>query len=376
MTERTVIVDMQWGSCGKGQIAGSLASKSGMFDTAATAWAPNAGHTFRDSDKKYVHTMLASSAVAPSVHTILIGPGSVLNVNALLNEIVAAGDAMKGKNIIIHPNAALLLPHHSEEEQKYVRIGSTMKGSAAAVIQKMHRDPGCNNIVGHLNRDVLMSLSGLGVEIMIDEDSYNHAVKTSRHMLVEGAQGSSLSIHSRFYPYTTSRDVSVNQILADCRLPWSTPTTVIGVCRTFPIRVANRFDADGNQIGTSGGYYEDQEELDWKKDLGREPELTTVTKLPRRVFSLSREQLHESAYINNPTIMALTFCDYLLEPGQTVKIGDPIPEYVLAQMNIVQGATDAYVRLLSFGPDTSDVCGVNMENGTLTPVDGDILMPF
>lgn len=372
MIDRVVIVDMQFGSTGKGQIAGTLAHVLNP-ETAVTAWAPNAGHTFRKGDAKYVHTMLASSAVAPSVKNILIGPGSVLNVQALQKEIIAAGPMIMGKHLIIHPNAALLLPHHSENEQKYVRIGSTMKGSAAAVMQKMDRDPENGNIARERIAETMMALSGLGVQVSIDEDTYRKAIKHTRGMVVEGAQGTGLSIHSRFYPYCTSRDVSVNQILADCRLPHM-DYSVIGVCRTYPIRVANRFDAEGKQIGTSGGHYPDQQELDWRSDLGREPELTTVTKLPRRIFSFSIQQIVEAVEINRPDVLALTFCDYLTPTIPA--IGNPIPIEVMNLIHLIENATRIRVGLLSFGPDTTDVFQVNPDTYVLEAIDHDCLCPF
>ena len=193
-----MIFDLQFGSTGKGQIAGSL-GKVLNPDTVITAWAPNAGHTFRDGDKKYVHTMLATSAVLPSVKHILIGPGSVVNLQSLYNEIVAAGDAVKGKTIVIHPNAAILLPHHSEQEAAYVRIGSTMKGSAAAVIQKMHRDPGAINIAREFKEIIKLMISPANdIYVEVDEGVYDRMVEMSATTVIEGAQGASLSIHSSF----------------------------------------------------------------------------------------------------------------------------------------------------------------------------------
>ena len=82
-----MIVDLQFGSTGKGSIAGYIAYRD-QPDTIVTAWSPNAGHTFIDKNNiKDVHTMLANGIVSERLKTILIGPGSVLNYDALVSEL-------------------------------------------------------------------------------------------------------------------------------------------------------------------------------------------------------------------------------------------------------------------------------------------------
>jgi adenylosuccinate synthase len=111
---------------------------------------------------------------------------------------------------------------------------------------------------------------------------------------------------------------------------------------------------------TSGGIYEDQVELDWQKDLGREPELTTVTKLPRRVFSFSYEQIRQAVRIVRPTQLALTFCDYLEDKPVFNKdeVGEMGPR-VRNMIRAIREATDkaghgVNVETVSYGPDLAD----------------------
>ncbi len=98
--------------------------------------------------------------------------------------------------------------------------------------------------------------------------------------------------------------------MADTAMPFHIIPKVYGTLRTFPIRVANRFDEKGKMIGTSGPGYIDQKELDWA-DIGIEPELTTVTKLPRRIFSFSMEQTKEACFRCGPAVLFLNFVNYL-----------------------------------------------------------------
>jgi adenylosuccinate synthase len=118
--------------------------------------------------------------------------------------------------------------------------------------------------------------------------------------LIEGAQGHDLSIDSQFYPFTTSRNCWVGQALADT---WAYPDdlrNVYMVIRTYPIRVA----------GNSGGCWPDQHETSWS-DLGVKPEITTVTKKIRRVFTFSMQQVIQSVMVNRPTHLAISHMDYL-----------------------------------------------------------------
>jgi hypothetical protein len=72
------------------------------------------------------------------------------------------------------------------------------------------------------------------------------------------------------------------------------------VVRTYPIRVG----------GNSGPGYGDQYEIEWA-DIGVEPEITTVTKKERRVFTWSDAQYRQALVANQPDIVFLNFCNYL-----------------------------------------------------------------
>ena len=304
-----VITDLQFGSTGKGLFAGYLAMLHEP-DTVVCAWGPNAGHTFIDhNDRKYVHTMIPNGIVSPGLRRVLIGPGAVVNPIAMTAELQSCMDHMAyGVVFAIHESAAVVQNRHVQEEQVYGRlIGSTMKGTGAAVAEKITRRTPDRPIIA---RDALR-----GTELeqyVVNAEAYNELVDESRIMLVEGSQGFSLSINQGFYPHITSRECTTNQILSDCGIPFINgleAPIVYGVARTYPIRVANRYDESGKMIGTSGGCYPDQMELEWKT-IRREPELTTVTKLPRRLFSFSQEQIRQAVRMNGVDYVFLNFANY------------------------------------------------------------------
>jgi len=95
-----------------------------------------------------------------------------------------------------------------------------------------------------------------------------------------------LSIDSEHYPMTTSRCVNVGQTLAYLDVPPSIIGDVIGIARSYIIRVGN---VEG---GYSGDTFYDSKEISWEKlsaKLNRPTiEFTTVTKRKRRIFTFSK----------------------------------------------------------------------------------------
>lgn len=364
-----IVVDCQFGSTGKGLICGVLA-KDNKPDTIFSAWAANAGHTFIDeSGRKFVHTMLPNGVVSPKLKRIMIGPGSLIDPEALLREKTLCWDYLRrGVDILIHPYAAVITQEHRDlEAGPMTKIGSTKKGVGEAAIQRIRRDPDNMNIACTALTD--HPLHGHVVTV----DQYNNAVDQARQVLIEGAQGYSLSMYHGFYPYCTSRDVSTAQILADVGIPVSNIRNigVVGTARVYPIRVANRFDGSGGQVGWSGPCYDDQKELDWGKDLGREAELTTVTKLPRRIFSWSEQQLLAAVRQCSVDALFLNFVNYL--PDASKAVG-----FVNSVQRLLRQETSAQLVFVGMGPTERDVWTLD-ENDGLAGANGDpfgMLLPM
>jgi len=310
MKKAVMITDLQYGSTGKGLFAAYLAAQNNP-DTITTAWGPNAGHTVVTEDGEKLVTIALPSGMftaGGNLRRILLGPGSIINPEILVSEMNRYAGYLNHVDVIIHPNAAVVTERHREAESKYgFGIGSTMKGVGEAVIQKIRRDrANMNTAEQALRHNPDLSYCVATVR------QYNELMDVASTLHIEGAQGWSLGINSGFYPYTTSRECSKWQLLSDCAVPGALhcPLETYGVARTFPIRVANRTNDKGEQIGWSGPCYPDQDELEWAA-IGVEPELTTVTKLPRRLFSFSMKQIEEAIRGNGVHGVFLNFCNYL-----------------------------------------------------------------
>lgn len=344
MTKAYMILDLQYGSTGKGLLAGYLAEQK-QPDVVATAWMPNAGHTYIDGrGRKYIHCMLANGIVSPKLKTVLIGAGSVIDTVGLMKEITNARDNLIGKRIIIHPHAVVVTQAHRDEERKNVKIGSTMKGSGAAIVDRIARNPDASPVAEEcIEQSWLDAIAQMGIAIQVSATEYDDAIRDAELIQIEGAQGYSLSIYHGQYPYTTSRDVTPAQVMADTCMPWNLDVEVYGTMRTYPIRVANRYDENGKMIGTSGGCYNDQEEIQWS-DIGIEAEKTTVTKLPRRIFTFSEQQTREAIFRCAPDYIFLNFVNYLTSKEQLDDMINIIEECGGNVTHIGRGATKNDVR--------------------------------
>lgn len=338
-----MILDFQFGSTGKGLIAGYLAKRE-EYDTAICAFATNAGHTYIDESRgiNVMTQQLPTGITSPTVKNILIGPGAAIHAKTLERELTEYGNFLPGKRIYIHPHAVVVEDYHAEYEIKdgRTKMGSTAKGVGEAYIERIRRNPENPNTVAQRWKGTALG------ELVTDVATYRDILRHADNVIVEGAQGFSLSLYHGFYPYTTSRDVSPWQVAADCGLPysWASYIKVVGTLRAYPIRVNNR-------DGSSGPGYADQRELDWD-ELGMAPELTTVTKLPRRIFTFSQEQLDDAMFHCGgywDTSVFLNFVNYMPSKNHIDALVRAIETPSPTRLNPPK------VRWLGWGPDDKDV---------------------
>ena len=86
-----VIVDLQYGDCGKGKIASYLCSQNDYTHVIRYNGGCNAGHTIYHNGKKLI-THHIPCGVLHGIRSV-IGPGCVLNLNQFFDEIVICFDS-------------------------------------------------------------------------------------------------------------------------------------------------------------------------------------------------------------------------------------------------------------------------------------------
>lgn len=299
------IIDGQWGSTGKGKLAGYLAThhEVGMV---ISNFMPNAGHTYIDSTgRKYVSKCIPTAAVNRDAE-VYLSPNSLIDIDRLMEEIEMFDCANR---LSIHPHAAILDPSHKQAEQEgdtENRISSTQQGCGAALAQKIRRR--CRDAVSEPRLKGFVRDWAPELQMRLD---YGHTA------LFESAQGFDLSLNWGLrYPYTTSRDITIGSLLSDAGVHILRVGDIYGSIRVNPIRVGNVVK-DGKTVGFSGPHYVDQTEMTWEdvtKESGSpEPlqEITTVTGKVRRVFTFSWMQLMRFLYHCGPTKMFVNFVNYI-----------------------------------------------------------------
>lgn len=334
------IVGGQWGSEGKGAAAAALAKlmchQGRPYDFMTTNAGAQAGHTSTHNGKTRVTFHLPTAAFIQYDETgywpyIFINAGAIIDPEVFFQELEAFN--IPSSKIGVHPNAAVITPECKEAEGRadsgQTKIASTRKGVGEALARKVLR-------TGQISRDHPK------LEVFAQNMAMNSFLDKGFSMLVEVPQGLDLSVNEEFYPYCTSRNCTIQQAMSDADIhPHFYGETML-VLRSFPIRVGNIVE-NGRELGQSGGFYSDQVETSWEA-LGQKPEITTVTKRVRRVFTYSHQQAEKALRKTRPGVIYATFLDYMDEKARTAMLGHLI-------MNSPQQGAMVYGQ---YGPTTND----------------------
>ena len=298
----TVLVGGQYGSEGKGAIAAHIAND---YKIHVRVGSPNAGHTIYWNGEKHVMQSIPCGWINPNA-VIVIGRGALLNMKQFMKELVHIMQYYPDflKRLIIDPETGILSEKFHEQEggtegEMHKRIGSTGEGVGPARVARINRD---KNEFKQF-KDVVAEY-GLEKCMMENTPAFiAQAQDMGANILIEGTQGSALSLIHSHYPYCTSIDTNAAGIISEVGIAPSRVTDVLMVCRTYPIRVA----------GNSGPM---NNEITWEelfKRLGKKfaPEKTTVTHKVRRIAEWDDDLFDQSCLLNAPTQIALTFADYV-----------------------------------------------------------------
>nr|WP_305097997.1 adenylosuccinate synthetase [Croceibacterium sp. D39] len=294
-----VLIGGQFGSEGKGNIVGHIAPE---YDLLVRVGGPNAGHQVYAEPKpeKYYH-LPSGTQRAPNAK-LLLGPGAVIYPKKLLAEIVE--HKINTERLTIDPRAMIITDaDREEEEERFGSISSTAQGVGIASARKMTgRSDYKDKKAAFLARDCedLQPFLGSARQLLAD------AIVAGQRILLEGTQGTGLSLHHGDYPHVTTRDTTVSGCLADAGIAPSNVRKIIMVCRTYPIRVGGPSGPMAHEV--------DMAEIHRRSGIPLEEleknERTTTTDRPRRIAEFDWLQFRDSVQLNGPTDIALTFVDY------------------------------------------------------------------
>ena len=334
-----VIVGGQYGSEGKGQVASHLAKE---YDLLVRVGGPNAGHKVPKPKYTYHHL---PSGTQSSDADLLLGPGAVIDPAVLLKEIADCG--VTKDRLSIDPQAMIIDECDKKNEDTLVRrIGSTGSGVGSATARKIWRKRGVT-----LAKDVDELKPYVKEARRVIDDALAHGGR----IMLEGAQGSMLSIHHGKYPHVTSRETNAAGCLADAGIPPSLVRRVIMVVRTYPIRVGS------GRKGTSGPL---SQELDFEtiskrsgkplKDI-TDTEVGSTTGKKRRIGEFEWDMLRDAAFLNRPTDIALTFTDYMSNKNSRAQRFIQLTKETIEMVQEIERVSGARVSMIATGFGTRSI---------------------
>jgi adenylosuccinate synthase len=335
-----VLVGGQYGSEGKGNIVHYLARE---YDVLVRVGGPNAGHkVFRRDQDPFTFHQLPSGALGNPKATLVVGAGAVINLDAIRREISEL--ALSVDKLMIDPRAMIIEQKDISREIKNLRdqIASTAQGVGVATARKiLNRRPGSDvRLAGEVPE--LKYYIGDTVEF------FASCFSSGRRIMLEGTQGTSLSIHHGPYPWVTSRVTTAAGCLAEAGLSSRHVRRIVMVCRTYPIRVGNTRTGQ-----TSGPMSAPIRLAVISKRSGiplaelKKTERTSTTHRPRRIAEFDWAQLRRSLVLNGPTDIALTFADYLGIGNRRAYRYEQLNEETVRFIEEIEKVTSVPVSLIS-----------------------------
>lgn len=272
-TTCVVVVGAQWGDEGKGKLVDVLAERADLV--VRYQGGANAGHTVVIGDSRFILRQIPSGILHRSV-TCVIGNGVVLEPENLFAEL----DQLRERGIdttsrlFVSDRAHLVLPYHklldaaSERSQK---LGTTGRGigpayedkygrrgirvtdlrrvecASALLAERVTRANRLLEIMGSNERasleDHVKLLERLAPRLLpLTADTglmIHRAIRDSRRVLLEGAQGALLDVDHGTYPYVTSSNTTSGGAAVGAGIGPTAINGVLGVVKAYTTRVGN-----------------------------------------------------------------------------------------------------------------------------------------
>lgn len=331
----TAVIGCQWGDEAKGKFVDYLAAQASLV--ARFSGGDNAGHTVINEYGTAKLRLLPNGLFNPAA-TCVIGPGVVVNLATLLDEIRffrQSGVDFEGR-LWISPRCQVVMPYHPLIEEIYeqargaARTGTTRRGIGPVHADKVSYNGICLYDLADRARFAeklrlqlaiknptfqAFGMQPLDFEAVYQEkldqyaqlaafvrEPYNlvqQVLQEGGALLLEGAQGALLDNTWGTYPYCTAATTLAGGAAAGLGIPPHQIRRIIGVAKAYTTRVgAGPMPTElDDQVG---------------RTLQREgQELGTVTGRARRCGWFDAELVRFTCQLNGVTDLALTKLDVL-----------------------------------------------------------------
>ena len=325
----TVVVGGFFGDEGKGKIISYLAKKDNPTIVVRGGAGPNAGHTIKDGNTTYKVRMLPSGFLNKNAR-VMIGPGVVVDPQVFLKEIQEFG--VSGR-VFLDNHCGIIEQNHLDQDSKgrlKEKIGSTGSGTGPANAERAMR-----------TLKMAKDIESLSSYIKDVPDEINSALKNKEEVLVEGTQGTHLSLWHGTYPFVTSKDVTAAGICADVGLGPKSVNEVLIVFKAYLTRVGT-----GPMPGELGA--EETEKKGWA-------EFGTVTGRPRRAAEFDFNLARRAVMLNSATQIAITKLDVRFPECSGVKSMNELSNDAKSFIKNIEEKLEVPVTLIGTGPLVDDV---------------------
>ena len=325
----TVVVGGFFGDEGKGKIISYLAKKDNPTIVVRGGAGPNAGHTIKDGNTTYKVRMLPSGFLNKNAR-VMIGPGVVVDPQVFLKEIQEFG--VSGRAFMDN-HCGIIEQNHLDQDSKgrlKEKIGSTGSGTGPANAERAMR-----------TLKMAKDIESLSSYIKDVPDEINSALKNKEEVLVEGTQGTHLSLWHGTYPFVTSKDVTAAGICADVGLGPKSVDEVLIVFKAYLTRVGT-----GPMPGELTA--EETEQKGWA-------EFGTVTGRPRRAAEFDFNLARRAVMLNSATQIAITKLDVRFPECSGVKSMNELSSDAKSFIKNIEEKLEVPVTLIGTGPFVDDV---------------------
>ena len=325
----TVVVGGFFGDEGKGKIISYLALHDKPSIIVRGGAGPNAGHTIKDGDKTYKVRMLPSGVLNKDAK-VMVGPGVVVNPDVLLKEVNDFG--VEGRAFLDFNCGIIEKSHRDADSQGRLKekIGSTGSGTGPANAERAMRTLKLAKEIEQLKPYLI----DVPLEV-------NSALDRNENVLIEGTQGTHLSLWHGTYPFVTTKDVTASGICADVGVGPKKVDDVIVVFKAYLTRVGT---------GPMPGELSEEEtsQLGWE-------EFGTVTGRLRRAAEFDFELAKRAVMLSSANQISITKLDVRFPNCAGITSYNELEEDAKSFIKNIEEELGVKVTLIGTGPSINDV---------------------
>jgi len=264
---------------------------------------------------------------------VMIGPGVVVNPDVFFKEIQEYGVSDRA---FLDKHCGIIEQNHLDQDSKgrlKEKIGSTGSGTGPANAERAMRTL-------KMAKDI-ESLSSHVIDVPAE---VNSALKAKKNVLVEGTQGTHLSLWHGTYPFVTSKDVTASGICADIGIGPKRVDEVLVVFKAYLTRVGT-----GPMAGELDA--KETEQKGWA-------EFGTVTGRPRRAAEFDFPLAQRAVMLNSATQIAITKLDVRFPECAGVKSFNDLNDDARSFIKNIEDKLEVPVTLIGTGPLLDDVIDI------------------